>query len=45
MISKLFYDLIYEISSYYSQFYEELTRTHPKMDLIVEYGTTIAIKI
>ena len=45
IISKVFYDLIYEISSYYSQFYEELARTHPKIDLLVAHGTMILSKI
>ena len=39
VVSKIFYDLIYEISTYYSQFYEELARTHPKIDVIVRIGT------
>jgi len=45
IISKVFYDLIYEISSYYSQFYSELGSTHPKIDVIVDYGTKIRSKI
>jgi hypothetical protein len=45
VISKVFYDLIFEISSYYSQFYEELARTHPKIDSIVALGISIRKKV
>ena len=45
VISKVFYDLIYEISSHYSLFYEELARTHPKIDSIVSLGISIRKKV
>lgn len=44
-IKKVFYDLIYEIATYYSLFYEELTRSNPTIDTIASHGTAIHEKI
>jgi hypothetical protein len=44
-VSKVFYDLIFEISSDYSLFYEELARTHPKIDAVVRLGIGIRKKV
>jgi len=45
VVAKVFYDLIFEISGGYAQFYEELARTHPKIDTIVRLGVGIRKKI
>lgn len=44
-ITKVFYDLIFETSSHYNLFYEELSRSTPIIDSMVRHGTEIQLKI
>ena len=45
MVVKGFYDLMYELSYHYEQFYEELSRNHPVIDVLILHGMVIRNKI